>query len=129
MATDPGLDARLLVGADDAILGTEGLSPPSTGVKVEDHAGLLGEVRVAGEEPVLVPPGLDRVTVEDTPESATTDRLARRVMGSRGQIGQRLAAQGRPSLGDYLAGDRLDDGLIAGGKTRPCGPVPARPGA
>src|ERR1700756_1675833 len=56
-----GLDAGLLIRAEHVLVAAERLSVPFPLVKVEDPAGLEGEVRVAGEDPRAVLPGLDRV--------------------------------------------------------------------
>ena len=54
-----GLDAGLLIGAEHVVVLTERLAFPFPLVKVEDPAGLDGEVRVAGEDPRPVLPGLE----------------------------------------------------------------------
>ena len=92
MAADARLDARLLVGADDAVSRVERLALPRARVQVEDPPGLLGELRVAREDPVLVPPRLDGVGVEDAPDGAAADRLAQ---GRRGPAPVRSARDWR----------------------------------
>ncbi len=68
VTTDAGLDARLLVGADDELVALERPAVPLAGVQVE-HAGRLAlEVGVAREDPAAVGPGLDRVLVEPAPD-------------------------------------------------------------
>src|SRR5262245_20344275 len=106
MAADAGLDARLLLRADDAVLGREGLSLPEAGVQVKDDASLLGEPRVPGEDPVFVLPRLERGRMQDPPHGAATDGLAQGGVGPRRQVGQRLAAQRPVRLVDDLTSDR-----------------------
>ena len=79
MTTDPGLDARLLVGADDVVSRPEGPALPLARIQVDDHPGSLREAGVAGEDPVLVPPGLDRAAVEVLGKEATVSLVERQV--------------------------------------------------
>jgi len=46
-----GLDARLLVRAEDVLVVAERLSFPFSLVEVQDTGCLDGEVRIAGEDP------------------------------------------------------------------------------
>jgi hypothetical protein len=72
----PGLDGWFLVGADDVVAGVQALALPEARVQVEDRAGALGEARVAREDPGAMPPGLDRVLAEPTPDGHARDLLA-----------------------------------------------------
>jgi hypothetical protein len=87
MAADAGLDARLLVGAQDAVERVEAVPVPGSLVQVEDPGGLAEEVRVPGEEPVLVLPRLDGVRVQEPGNGGATDRLAQVGRGVAGQVG------------------------------------------
>ena len=59
VAAGAGLDGRLGVHPDDPVAGPQPFALVVPLVEVEDHGGLGGEARVAGEDPRLVPPGLD----------------------------------------------------------------------
>jgi hypothetical protein len=61
-----GLDAGLLVGAEDVVVLAKRPSFPFPLVEVQDPAVLPGEARVAGEDPRPVLPGLDGVVSEPT---------------------------------------------------------------
>jgi hypothetical protein len=61
VTADPGLDAGLLVGADDVVPAAQRLAFPGAGIEVEDSTRFLGEPRISWEDPVLILPGLDRV--------------------------------------------------------------------
>jgi hypothetical protein len=67
MDSDPGLNAGFFVGAEDEVVGREGLSFPLVRVEVEHAAGLFGEAGVAGENPGAVLPGPDGVFMEPAP--------------------------------------------------------------
>jgi len=54
-----GLDGGLLVGADHVVAGMQAFALPDAEVK--DRSGLLGEQRVAREDPGATLPRLDRV--------------------------------------------------------------------
>ena len=123
MDTGPRLDARLLVGAEDVVLGAQGLALPAARVQVQDRPGFLDEAGVAREDPVLVLPGLDGIAVQDPPHRTAADGLAQSLPNPSRDIGQGLAAQGLLGLGHQLTGGGLDQRPDPGGKTRPCGRV------
>ena len=50
-------------------------------------------------------------------------RLAQRLAGPGGEVGQRLTTQRLLGLGDPFAGDGLDQRLVQRGKKRACAPV------
>jgi hypothetical protein len=60
-----GLDRRLGVEGQDPVAFTGGLSLVEPLVEVQDHGRFRLEVRVAGEDPRLVPPRAHRVLRED----------------------------------------------------------------
>src|SRR5512133_2737547 len=68
VTTNPGLDARLLVGADDVVLEAETQALPQPRVEIQDHSRLLGEPRITREDPMLIAPRLDRIAIQDTPD-------------------------------------------------------------
>jgi hypothetical protein len=129
MAAAAGLDAGLLVGAEDVVLGPQGLALPQAGIQVQNRAGLVGKSRVPGKYPVLVAPRFDGIRREQPPHRAATDRCAQRVAAPRSDIGQGLSAQRLLGVCNQFTGDCLDQRVIQRGKNLPCGPVPAcRPG-
>ena len=120
VTSNAGLDARLLIRADDVVPATQRLAIPGASVEVQDTPSFFGEFRVAWKDPVLIPPGLDRVRVEDSPDGAGTDRSAQVPRGSVGQVSGRQPTQRQLGLADGLTGDRLDDRPVARGKRRAC---------
>src|ERR1035437_673808 len=77
-------------------------------VEVQDHVRLRREVRVAGEDPGLVPPRLHRVLRQDPQQRRHRHRLADQAL--RQQLGGQLragpAGQRHPGLSGQLAGQR-----------------------
>ena len=69
-------------------------------------------------------PGLDGCFVQHPPDRAATDLLTEGRLGSRYQVGERLATEWQFGLRDDLTSHRLDQGLIQRGKKRPFGRVP-----
>src|SRR5262249_31276867 len=54
MATAAGLDAGLLVGAEDVVLVPQGCALPHARIEVQNRASLVSEVGIARKNPVLV---------------------------------------------------------------------------
>ena len=108
MATAAGLDAGLLVGAEDVVLGAQGLALPPARIEVQNGAGFVGEVGGTRKNPVLVPPRFDGIRIKYSPHCTTTDRCAQHGAGSGGDVGQGLAAQWLFGFCDQFTGDRLD---------------------
>jgi hypothetical protein len=75
------LDAGLLVGTEDVVLGAEGLTLPAARIQVQNRAGLLGELRIPWKDPILVPPMLDGVSSQNAPYCAPTDRFTQGFLG------------------------------------------------
>src|SRR5712691_11331995 len=69
---------------DDAVTRPERLTLAGALVKIENHRGLGGEVRVAGEDPGLVLPGLDRVLSQDPQHRGWRDRAGQPGLGDLG---------------------------------------------
>jgi len=109
----PRLDARLLVGADEAGVRRQRLARPPPGVPVEDAAGFLGAALIAGIAPVLVLPGLERSAGEDAPRSAASGRrcCSDCAAGHAASAARRPApAPGRPPAGGKRAYARVPFG-------------------
>src|SRR6266571_1201811 len=98
VAADAGLDAGLLVGAEDVVLGAKALALPSAGIQVQNP-----------------------------PHRAATDWFAQRCAGTDGDVGQGLPTQRLLGFRQQFTSDCLDQGMVQGGKRSPCGPVPTRP--
>src|SRR5262245_3264999 len=129
MATAAGLNAGLLVGTEDVVLGPQGLALPPARIEVQNRAGLVGEVGITWQNPVLVPPRFDGIRIENPPHGAATDRCAQYGTDPGSDVGQGLAAQRLLGFCDQFTGDRLDQCVVQRGKKPPGGPVPAcRPG-
>src|ERR1019366_6740616 len=79
-----GLDGGLGVHRDDAVARPQRLALVEPLVQVEDHLGFGGEVRVAGEDPRLVLPGLDGVLGEDAAHAGGGDRPGQAAAGQLG---------------------------------------------
>jgi class 3 adenylate cyclase len=74
MFTEASLDAGLLVGADDELVGFQGLALPLAGVEIKDAPRLDGEVRIAREDPGAVLPRANGIFVEPAPHRLVADR-------------------------------------------------------
>jgi len=61
MAAQPRLDTGLFLGADNVVLGAEGVALPGARIQIHHPARLLGKVGITGKDPILVPPGVDRI--------------------------------------------------------------------
>ena len=127
VTADAGLDAGLLVRADDAVERIDAFPLPVTFVQIQDDGGLLEEVAGAGEDPVFVLPRLDGVLVEDSPDRAPADGFVEFVSRAVGEIGRGLAAQRVSGASDHITGDRGDNGPVEGGKDRLAAPARNRP--
>jgi hypothetical protein len=125
VAADAGLDARLLLGTEDAVLGIQGVAFPGARIQVENRSGLFGKVRIPWKDPVLVPPGLDGIGCAYPPDGAPTDRFAQGSLGAYRDVGQRLPAQRLLGFCHQFAGNRLDQRVLQGGKNGGDAPVPA----
>jgi len=119
-------DPRLLVGAAEVIRTAPGRAWPDARVQVPEDRGLGGNRRVAGEDPVLLTPGLKRRLVHEAPDRPAADELAPFLPGAAGPVAPRLAAERRTGPVDARASPGPDEGLVRRGKTGAC--VPARIG-
>ena len=93
VAADAGLDAGLLVGAEDVVLGAKALALPSAGIQVQNGAGLLSEMGITRKDPVLVSPRFEGIRLQNPPHRAATDWFAQRCAGTDGDVGQGLPTQ------------------------------------
>src|SRR5579859_3466853 len=133
VTADAGLDARLLVGADDELVVLERAAIPLAGIEVEDARRLGREVGVAREDPAPVGPRLDRVLAEPAPDRRVADRRHESAPDHLGSDVRDLEpAEGQPEAGRQLTGDRLDGDDERWGKNPAAGrsgrAPPGRPG-
>ena len=122
MAADTGLDAGFLVGTEDVVLGAKALALPGAGIQVQNRAGLLGKVGISRKDPVLVSPGFDGVSIQNTPYGTTTDRCPQGVASPGRYVGEGLPTQRLLGFRDQFTSDCLDQRMVQRGKNPPCGP-------
>jgi len=53
-------------------LGGKGLALPEAPIPIQNRSGLLGKVGITQKDPVLVPPRLDGIGIQNPPHRATT---------------------------------------------------------
>ena len=68
MLAQTRLDARLLVGADDHVVGAQWHPVPQSLVQIKDRSGLLFKAWVTREDPAPELPGTDGVLIEPPPD-------------------------------------------------------------
>ena len=127
MTADAGLNTGLLVGTEDVVLGAKALALPLAPIEVQNRASFLGKVGITWKEPVLVPPGFERILIQNAPHRAPTDGFAQGFLSPCRDIGQGLPTQRLLGFGDQFTGDGLNQRVVQGGKKPPYGPGPARP--
>ena len=112
-----GLDAGLLVGAEHVLVLAERLPFPFPLIEVQDAGGLEGKVRVAGEDPRPVLPGLQDVVSQPAAHGGRRGRGSDAAGCSMaGQLGAGPASHRRPARGGHLARQGLDRGHDGGGE-------------
>jgi hypothetical protein len=125
VAAEAGVEARRLVSPAAVVRGPHGGAFPGARRPVQKRSGLFGAVRSPGQEPVLVPPGLDGSDGQDPPHGAPPERCAPRPLGACRDVSPRLPAQRRLGLCHQFAGHGLDQRVVPGGQTGGDAPVPA----
>ena len=73
MFAPPGLDAGFLVCRDHEFIGLQRFVFPGAGIQVENAAGFIRKVGIAGEDPAAVIPGANRVLMQPPPKCAPAD--------------------------------------------------------
>ncbi len=127
MTTNAGLNAGFLIGADNVVVRAKELALPDPSVQIQHPASLLLKLGVAGKNPVFVPPGFDRISVQNAADGGAADGLPQSGAGLRSQVGQRQATQRQRGLGNCFTGDGFDYGFVPRGKNGVYTPVPFRP--
>lgn len=69
----PGLNTGFLIRREDKFRPTEGPAFPESGIEIEDAPRLVGENRIAGEDPGAVLPWTNGVGTQPTPERCPAD--------------------------------------------------------
>ena len=108
MDANAGLNARLLVRADDTVRVFQGFSVPMSRVQVKDRPGLFQELWVSRKDPILVLPGLDGILVQGPPYRAAADRLPQCFLRPRREIVQGLPTDRLTRFRDSLTSQGLD---------------------
>ena len=109
MLTVTRLDARLLVGTDDHVVGVQRHSAPQSLAQIEHRPGPLFKARIAWEDPTPELPGTNGILVEPAPNGGTTDVGDDASADSLGgDIRGGEARQWHAALARQLAGERLD---------------------
>ena len=67
------LYAGLFVGRDYEVIVLQGNSFPYTFIQIQNAFGFVGEIRIAGEDPVVVLPGAEGIGVQPTPDRSAAD--------------------------------------------------------
>src|SRR5712692_7511638 len=89
---------------------------PASPIQVENHTGLLGKLRVAGKNPIFIPPWFDHICIQDSPDRTTTNRCSQCGACAVGHVCQRLATQRHLRLVDHLTRERFDHRGVPRGK-------------
>ena len=103
------LDARLLVGTDDQVVGVQWFPAPPSLVQIKHRPGLLFKPRVPWEDPAAQLPGPNGILVEPPPDGGATDLGDDAPADSFGgdfRVG--VARQWQAALARQLTGERLD---------------------
>jgi hypothetical protein len=132
VSASAGLNAGLLVGADDEIVPPQWPPLPDAFVEVEDSAGLVGEEGVPGEDPAAMRPGADCVLGKPAPDGGFPDRghqpAADRLPPD---LAHAEAREGEAQLAGQLTGEGLYGDDDTGGERHPASPAggvpPGRP--
>src|SRR5262249_12616374 len=113
-----GLDAGLLIAAEDVVEGVAPFPLVVTRVQIQSHRRLFTDVGRGREAPVFGRSGLDGVSVEDLPDDGASDRLVQLVLGALARSVVDCRLSGLPVLA--TTSQRMDTtmALSRGGKDR-----------
>jgi hypothetical protein len=73
MLAQAGLDAGLLVGGDQVVLGAQGSAVPVPLIQVQNPTGLGGEVGITREDPAAMTPWAKSIAAQPPPQSRSAD--------------------------------------------------------
>lgn len=112
------LDARLLVGRENAVGGPEAPTFPEPRVEIEHTSRLPFEIRVAREDPSAMRPGPSRIFREPAPDRGIAVRGDEPALyGFTLDLGDAPPRRGNAGFVRQLASQRLNGDGHAGGKT------------
>ena len=118
MFAPAGLDAGLLVNAENVIAWPQCCTFPTALVKIEDATSLAGELRITREDPSAMTPGPQCVLAEPAPQGGAADlcndAACHRLVA---QFDDRPVRQGQTSTRWQLTRQRLDRHDDTGGKS------------
>ena len=115
------MDAGFLIGAQDELVILKSTPIPHPVVKVQDSAGLAGEVGIARKDPRPVSPGADGILMEPAPYGAIADGSDHTALTSfsgqfgyapsreRHLVGRRHFTRQRLDLNDQVGGGKSED--------------------
>ena len=130
MLARAGLDRRLLIRAHHEIAGLQQFPLPPALVQVQDPTRLLGELRVAREDPRAIVPRANRVLPQPPPDRDRRDRRDDPALDRLpGELSARPARERNALLGRQLACQRLDLGHLRRGKNAAADPAVVAPQA
>ena len=119
MTPDAGLDTGRFLGTAAVILRAKRFPWPVPSLPIQHAPGFFDQGRGAGNNPVLVLPGLDGIGIAYPPDGAGTDRFPQRPTGRRGDVRRREPTPRQRRVVDCLPRDGFDEGLVPRGKTGP----------
>lgn len=73
VTADPGLDARLLIGAEHKVPGLQRLAFPAPGVQIQDPSRLGSKIRIVRKDPAAVLPRTNGVLMQPAPDRLAAD--------------------------------------------------------
>ena len=130
VAADTSLDGGLLICRDDVFPDMKPFSFETTGIKIENSAGLGLEVGISRRDPAAMPPGPDGILRKPLPNGGAGDVGDQAPPDHLGpDIGNVEPGQGQAELGWQFTDDGLDrDHQLWGGKRASGSSVPAPQG-
>ena len=114
------LNARLFVGREHKILGTQGLSLPKALVEIEDRSRSFQEAWVARENPAAIAPRSNGVLTEPAPDGGSADlRHQPLVKNLLAEVSDGKTRQGQTGAMRQLTGESFYLHDETGGKSGP----------
>ena len=112
------LETRFLIGRDDEFVESQRGSVPRSGIQIQYAPGFLGKLRIARKDPAAMPPGLQRIGAQPSPQGDAAD-LGHNASGEdlAVQFGNREACQGHIGVTGQLAREPFNVDDDAGGKS------------
>jgi hypothetical protein len=73
MLPAPRLETGLLISRDDKFIASQAGPVPGSGIEIQQAAGFLRKLGIAGENPAPMSPGLQRIGAQPTPQGDPAD--------------------------------------------------------